>query len=243
MSEFNNELNTYYVPEQQADPGRQPVYTSQPDYVQQPVYTEAAPTRQRPGSAHFFSLPARIGLWFVGIIAGVTIVFGCGLLWIWGLNYLGVIDTEKAAAPQTNEFNGSGDDYSEFEEFYDYFDDFFGSNPGGSEDNSGTAEGTPGIGVTIQEVILDFTIENKYNAGLVIIEISENGALVGTEAQVGDLIVAVNGAACPNIDTLDAQLKATGIGGQMVLTLARYTNGVASTFDVTITLIDMSAVD
>jgi len=234
MAEFNQENNTYYLSEQRSVPygAGQPVQEAQP-----------VPEKAVSGSAQFFSLPARIGMWFVGVIVGLTLIFGCGIFWVWGLNYIGLIDTERNAAPQPNDFNQSGDDYSEFEDFYNYFDDYFGGPVAGDDEESDAAASTPGIGVTIQEITLEFTIEDKYDAGLVIVEINEKGAFAGTDAQVGDLIVAVNGEKCPNIDTLDVFLQETGIGGEMIVTLARYTNGVASTFEVPVTLIDISTLN
>lgn len=236
MAEFNQD-NSYYLADRDPVP-----YAEQPQQNAQPVQS-----RPVSGSAQFFSLPARIGMWFVGVIVGLTLIFGCGIFWVWGLNYIGVIDTDKNVAPQTNEFNApDGDEYSEFEDFYNYFDDYFGgyTDPSGSEeDESSVAEGTAGIGVTIQEVTLEFTIDDTYNAGMVIVEINEKGAFAGTEAQVGDLIVAVNGEACPTIEALDVFLQETGIGGTMTVTLARYTNGVADTFEVPVTLIDISTLD
>ncbi len=216
-------------------------------------YSEYAPYRERTAQAPaqasgeaerkggFFK---RVLRFTSGAIIAATAAFACGIIWIWGLDYLGIIDFSPANSGK-NEFN-QGSSYDEYEDFYDYFDDFFG---GGvitpNQPGSGTTEpqaSTPGIGVTILEVPqLDFIIENKYTGGLVIDEISPTGALAGTGVQVGELIVAANGQACPTIAALDIQLKATGVGGEMVLTVARYDNGVAVTRDVTITLIDLSA--
>lgn len=241
MADFNQENNAY--------PTIEPPVAPDSDYAprqdDQPVQIEYVYDEPSCGAARFFSLPARVGMWFVGVAVGVTLIFACVIFWIWGLNYLGVIDTDKSV-PSGNEFNQSGDDYSEFEEFYDYFDDFFGGIGGSDDgqDEGGTAsDSKPGIGVTIQALVLDFVIEDTYSAGLVIVEISEKGALAGTAAQVGDLIVAVNGEACPSFDALDAHIAQAGIGGELTLTLARFINGVASTFDVTITLIDMSTLN
>jgi|GEM_PF-1680261 len=206
--------------------------------------------KEKKASQHLLSAPARVLLWILGVIVGVTLLFGCGIFWVWGLDYLGVIDYDRTNDGK-NEFN-QGSSYDEFEEFYDYFNDYFGGSiiapddPSGGDDGSQAdpQNGTPGIGVTIQEIpTLDFVIEDKYTGGLVIAEISPTGALAGTEVQTGDLIVAANGEATPTIDALDVQLKATGVGGEMVLTLARFVNGVATTYEVTITLIDLSTVD
>jgi len=246
MSEFYQENNSYLA-ENRENPytgsSEAPRYGEQYDrhYAEPPCEEERY--REPSGASRFFSLPARIGMWFVGVIVGLTLIFGCGIFWVWGLNYIGLIDTDRNVPP-TNEFNSpNGDDYSEFEDFYNYFDDYFGGMPGNggsSGQESQDSQPTAGIGVTIQEVTLEFTIEDTYDAGLIIVDINEKGALAGTEAKVGDLIVAVNGEKCTTIDELDVFLKETGIGGVMTLTVARYTNGVAATFEVPITLIDVA---
>ncbi len=208
----------------------------------QSVPAESA--RRSPG---FFT---RVLLWTFGIIVGATVLFGCLIFWVWGLDYLGVIDYDNSSASAKNEFNQDSGGYSEYDDFYDYFNDFFdGGNGYGNfviPDDGGPGitnpqSGSPGIGVTIQEVPeLAFVIDDKYTAGLAVAEINPKGALVGTEIQVGDLIVAANGEPCPNIDALDVQLKKTGVGGEMTLTVARYVAGVPSTFEVVITLIDLN---
>lgn len=231
MSDFNQE--NYYLPENQ-------------NYQSQELHMDDTQSRQRPGSADFFSLPARIGMWFVGVIVGLTLIFACGIFWAWGLEYIGLIDTGRNNASQSDGSNSQGgSDYSEFEDFYDYFGGYFGNMPSGGESQDGQSQTqpTPGIGVTIRQIQLDFIIDDTYSAGLVIEEINEKGALAGTEAKVGDLIVAVNGQPCPTMDALDVFLQQTGIGGEMVMTLARYTNGVASTFEVPITLIDINSIN
>lgn len=195
---------------------------------------------------------AKVLLWVLGTIVGLTVLFGCGIFWVWGLDYLGVINYNRAPVSGQNEFNQPSGGYNEFEDFYDYFDDFFGGQMpnggqipnGGSSENANPQAGTPGIGVTIQELAeLDFAIDDIYTGGLVVVEISETGALVGKDVQIGDLIVAANGSPITSIDELDVQLKTTGVGGEMTLTIARYVNGVAATHDVVITLIDLGAAD
>ena len=200
---------------------------------------------------------AKVLLWILGSIVGLTVLFGCGIFWIWGLDYIGVINYNRAPVSGQNEFNQPSGGYNEFEDFYNYFDDFFGGqmpngggSVGGSEGNGGNSEsadpqaGTPGIGVTIQALAeLDFAIDEIYTGGLVVIEISETGALVGKDVQIGDLIVAANGTPITSIEELDVQLKATGVGGNMTLTIARFVNGVAATHEIEITLIDLSAAD
>lgn len=242
MDQRDLQLDTYCENGQTIaqQPTHREYYSELPDYAQA-VRADSASER-RPG------LFARILLWVVGIVVGATLLFGCGIFWVWGLDYLGVIDYNRTNDGK-NEFN-QGSSYDEFEEFYDYFNDYFGGSmiiPDAPDDGGNSSEpqaGTPGIGVTIQEISsLEFAIDEKYTGGLVVVEISPTGALVGTDVQIGDLIVAANGVPTPTIDDLDVQLKATGVGGEMVLTVARFVNGVATTYDVTITLIDLSTAE
>jgi len=190
---------------------------------------------------------AKVLLWVLGSIVGITILFGCGIFWIWGLDYLGVIDFDRAPVSGQNEFNQPADDYDEFEEFYDYFDDYFsGQLPDngfsdGGDDSAAPQAGTPGIGVTIQEINqLDIPVDETYVGGLVVLDINPAGALVGKDIQIGDLIVAANGNPITTIDGLDVELIATGVGGEMTLTVARFVEGVAQTHEIEITLIDVS---
>ncbi len=193
---------------------------------------------------------ARVLLWILGTIVGLTVLFGCGIFWVWGLDYLGVIDYNRAAPNGQNEFNQPSNGYNEFEDFYDYFDDFFGGqmpnggNSGSAGGNTEPQAGTPGIGVTIQAFgEIDIPIEDTYTGGLLVVEISPTGALVGKDIKVGDLIVAANGVPVTSIADLDVQLKATGVGGEMKLTVARSENGVAATHEIVITLIDLSTAE
>lgn len=228
-----------------------------PDAAQEPIYVPpvyiAAPVGEKAKSKkkdHVLSLPARIGLWMVGVPAGISILFGCVMLWIWGLGYLGVIPANDARETGGNEFNYpyNGDEpFNYYDYFENYFDDHFGDyfgggNNGGSDGSTPPApqtEGTPGVGVTIQQIDLDFVIEDRYDSGLVILEIREDSSLAGTEAKLNDLIVAANGIPTPDIDTFTNLLYETGVGGEMTLTIARFVNGVASTFTVDVTLIDI----
>ena len=213
---------------------------SAPENVQRPVRQEK---NNRP------NILARALLGAVGTVVGATLLFGCFVFWVWGLDYLGVISYDGGSDSGRNEFNQDSGGYSEYDDFYDYFEDYFGGNggmiippeSGNDPSDSAPQNGTPGIGVTIQEIPeLDFAIDDIYTSGIVVVEINPKGALVGKDIQVGDLIVAANGEPCPNIEALDIQLKKVGVGGEMTLTVARYVAGVASTHDITITLVDIS---
>lgn len=211
--------------------------------------------RERPDASFRISVPARIFLWIVGIIVGATLVFGSFLLWMFGLNYLGVLPESCVPAQQNgssgqNEFNSDP-----FGDYKDYFDYFFGEggiygNPGGGNGGNGgneggngggsQSQGTPGLGVTVTPLELDFTIDNIYKTGLVIVTIADDSAFIGTEVAVNDLIVAVEGKPVAQVSDMSEIFAARGVGGKVDFTIARYENGVASTFNVTVTLVDIS---
>lgn len=223
-----------------------------------------AETRARIGAnaeakSHLFSLPARVGMWTVGIIAGLTIIFGCVVIWILGLDYLGVIDKapkkndtynfyiygDNSAVPQTP---SAGGDYEDFENF---LEDFFGSgganggyfiNPFGGEQGGTQTEpqaGTPGLGIKAVEITLDFAIEDKYTAGVVIDTIEEYSSFVGTPVKENDLIVAAEGKTVTTVAQLKQCYANKSVGDEIDLVVARYSNGVASTFEVTVKLVAM----
>ncbi|MBQ4312918.1 MAG: PDZ domain-containing protein, partial [Clostridia bacterium] len=192
---------------------------------------------------HLLSAPARVLLWVVGVVLGATIIFGCVLFWIFGINYLRgeVTPPYMGGGSQQEEQAPSGDD------------DFFfslpdgnnggsgGSNDGNDNSGNGSSETVPnhsaGLGITIVELQLEFEMEGGYTSGLVITEFAQPSAFDGTAAKVNDMIVAADGVATPEINALKYMLSKKSVGDTMELTLARYENGVAKTFDVTVKLI------
>lgn len=266
--------NNGYIYE--SEPVVQDKTASVPDY--KTPEGEKKPEKKADPKSYMFSFPARVGMWIVGVIAGLTIIFGCGIVWMLGLDYLGVIDRadesekngtynfyiygDNEAVPQTPNAGGSYEDFENFlddffsnggssEDFDEYFGDFFGGDfNGGSNDGSNAPEnnggsqtqpqaGTPGLGITVVELTLDFAIEDKYTAGLVIDTIEDYSSFVGTEVKENDMIVAAEGKAISTVAELKACYADRAIGDEVGLTIARYSNGVATTFDVTVKLIEM----
>lgn len=266
-SEYTTSRENEYVPAEYSAPSA-PVTYREP---------ERAPERETektvPGSARFFSLPARIGLWTVGAAAGLTILFACVLVWVGGLRYLGAIESPEKELPQGNTYNfyvngeevqpdsGSGqtDDYEDF--FNDYFGDFFGGifgnddifgdfgalpGDGGiyggnnEDDDEFYAEeqsSNAGLGIKAVAIQLDFKIDDKYTAGIVIDTIEDYSSFIGTDVKENDMIVAANGKPTPDVDALREHF--TKVGDDITLLIARYNNGVADTFEVTVKLVEM----
>lgn len=83
-------------------------------------------------------------------------------------------------------------------------------------------------------------IKGLPTGSLVIAGISEESSLANTDAQVGDLIIAVNGKKMNTSDVLLDLINTGNVGDTLTLTLCRIENRTyqTTTFDVTITLIE-----
>lgn len=83
-------------------------------------------------------------------------------------------------------------------------------------------------------------IKGLPSGSLVIAGISADSSLANTEAQVGDLIIAVNGKPMDSSDVLLDLINTGAVGDSLTLTLCRVENRTykTSTFDVTITLVE-----
>lgn len=212
--------------------------------------------------SHILSLPARIGLWIVSVAVGATLLMLCAVAWVFGIGYLGdALSADKQPVTPDSPYPGfsfgsgnGGESDSTDDDFFispddDFpWGDFFGgstpdndSNDGGSS-SAPQANGTPGMGVTVSAIEPEFAIDG-YTGGLLIIAIKEKSAFEGLDVKVNDLILAVNGTATPDLDSFDKELVGYEVGDEITLTIARYKSGVASTFDVDITLIDISSND
>lgn len=84
------------------------------------------------------------------------------------------------------------------------------------------------------------SIKELPQGSLVIAGISSDSSLAGTEAQVGDLIIGVNGKDMNDSSVLLDLIETGAVGDTLTLTLCRIDNRTykTSTFDVTITLVE-----
>ncbi len=74
---------------------------------------------------------------------------------------------------------------------------------------------------------------------LIIVEINSDSAFNGTKAQVGDLIVAVNGEKMTSADVLLDKIENGNVGDKLTITLCRINqNYEIDEFDVTVTLVE-----
>lgn len=83
-------------------------------------------------------------------------------------------------------------------------------------------------------------IKGLPSGSLVIAGISSDSSLANTDAQVGDLIIAVNGKPMDSSDVLLDLINTGAVGDTLTLTLCRVENRTykTTTFDVTITLVE-----
>lgn len=84
------------------------------------------------------------------------------------------------------------------------------------------------------------SIKGLPKGSLVIAGISEDSSLTGTEAEVGDLIIAVNGKDMDDSSVLLDLIDTGAVGDTLTLTLCRIESRTykTTTFDVTITLVE-----
>ncbi len=84
------------------------------------------------------------------------------------------------------------------------------------------------------------SIKGLPRESIIIAEIPEGSALSGSEAQVGDLIVAVNGNKMDSADVLLDLIDTGAVGDTLTLTLCRIQNRSyeITTFDVTVQLVE-----
>lgn len=84
------------------------------------------------------------------------------------------------------------------------------------------------------------SIKGLPKGSIIIADIPEGSALAETEAEVGDLIIAVNGKKMDTSDVLLDLIDTGAVGDTLTLTLCRVNdrNYETSTFDVTVTLVE-----
>lgn len=238
-------------------------------------YETAAPAQPQKKAAKKarsgLSLPARIGLWIVGVASGLTILMLCAVAWIFGISYIddAVNGKQQPAAPQqssgSNGQSGNSGNGSNFFYFPDGSGGFYipgngngnggsGSYPGSSifpdingndddDDEAGSSDPT-GAKPGIGATVSELKPDlpiEGYSSGILIQSLREDSAFAGKDVKPYDLILAMDGAPTPTLDALDEQLTKHNVGDKVTVTLARYESGVARLFTVDIELIDINA--
>lgn len=90
-----------------------------------------------------------------------------------------------------------------------------------------------------QQYAMVVHIKGLPTGSLIIAEIGTDSAFKGTKAEVGDLIVAVNGKKMDTADVLLDKIENGNVGDKLTITLCRINqNYETSEFDVTVTLVE-----
>ena len=90
-----------------------------------------------------------------------------------------------------------------------------------------------------QQYAMVVQIKGLPSGSLIIAKINSDSAFTGTKAQVGDLIIKVNGEEMKTADVLLDKIENGNVGDKLTLTLCRISeNYEISEFDVTVTLIE-----
>ena len=189
-----------------------------------------------PPPRRVLSAPARVLLWILGVIVGVTVVFGCVVFWMFGINY---VYSSFIAQPGSSASEQQTPDGNEFFFYYPDGEGGYSITEPTTPDGSTQSGSKAGLGVTVGQLELEFNVDGIYDCGLLIMSINEDSAFTGTDVRVNDLIVAAEGVAIETIDELSVVLDARKPGDKVSFTIARYENGVADTFNVTVTLIEL----
>ncbi len=94
-----------------------------------------------------------------------------------------------------------------------------------------------------QQYAMIVQLKGLPSGSLIIAEISQGSAFTGTKAEVGDLIIKVNGEDMVSADTLLDKIEKGNVGDKLTLTLCRINqNYEISEFDVTVTLVEDTGV-
>lgn len=184
------------------------------------------------------SVGKRILAWFFGIVGGITFLVACVTVCFSVFRFT-----------SGNQISGGNDSFSFDEDFFlipDFYDDDSeeGGISSGSDmiiDSSQTSDA--GLGVVVSA--LDSSQAGGYGiaGGLVIIGIEDLSAFEGTDVQQYDIITAANGRIITTINELSAVLNKHQPGDELTLTITRFSDGFAESFDVTVILIDKTQLD
>ncbi len=182
------------------------------------------------------SVGKRILSWFFGIVGCIAFLFSCVCMCYYAYNFV---------------FAGDSDSPGSITIPYD--GDFFYVPDGGadSEDNEETSDSdiyfenartsNAGLGVIVSA--LDTSTAQMYGipGGLVIVGIPEVSSFNGTDVRVYDIITGAEGAEITSTSALSVLLNKREIGDDFTVTITRFTDGFAESFDVTVSLIDKTA--
>ncbi len=209
-----------------------------------PPYAYVPVNQQQDSTRSSKNPPSKTRRIVTGVLAGigiVTFLFVCTVCWVQGLRIMNQPKNDYQSGNNGGvvvpDFggSGSGEDFP-YSDFFDYF-----QIPEGGNGGTTIPSGSVGLGVTVtNSPELDIEIPGGYTGGAIITEIRDFSCFVGTEVEVNDMIVAIDDQAVTNINDLTSALQTMSVGDEVTIKLARYEVGVASVFDVTVKLVDIS---
>ncbi len=178
----------------------------------------------------------RVLAWFFGIIGGVTFLVVCVLLCFAAFK-MTAFEKPGSSKPDSSQSPG----FSYDEDFFQIPDIFGGDIFTSDSDQIPSKTSDAGLGIIVFE--LDSANASLYDisGGLVILGILEPTSFSGTDVREYDIITAAEGVQVTTTTQLSMLLNKHQIGDEFTLTITRFVDGFAETFDVTVTLIDKNA--
>lgn len=193
--------------------------------IQNSVNTKSKPKK---------SVGKRILAWFFGIVGGATFLVLCLFLCF---NAYKLTDKTETSGSSTYD-----------EDFFYIPDFFYGYDDGEDEEEETSATDTPvvnnsdaGLGVVVTQ--LDTSSAQMYgiSGGLVILGIESDSSFVGTDVKEYDIITGAEGVEITSTTTLSGLLAKHQVGDEFTVTITRFVDGFAESFDVTVSLINKNA--
>ncbi len=185
------------------------------------------------------SVGKRALAWFFGIVGGMTFLVVCAFLCIAAFK-MSVSVKPHSSSPNTSDSPTVPN--TPYDEDFFQIPNIFGNDDAVSgSDQSSSKTSDAGLGILVTE--LDKTSAGMYdiNGGLVILTILEPTSFSGTNVREYDIITAAEGIQVTTTTQLANLLNKHRIGDDFTLTITRFTDGFADSFDVTVTLIDKNA--
>ncbi len=182
------------------------------------------------------SVGKRLFSWFFGIVGSIAFLFSCVCMCVYAYNFVFAPGSDSHGSvtfPYDGDFFLTPDDGSDSEE---------NDNASDSDiyiEDAGTSNA--GLGVIVSA--LDTSTAQMYGipGGLVIVGIPDTSSFNGTDVRVYDIITGAEGAEITSTSALSVLLNKREIGDDFTVTITRFTDGFAESFDVTVSLIDKTA--
>lgn len=131
---------------------------------------------------------------------------------------------------------------SSYDDGFSYTPDDKNNNDDSTSDSdySTTFSKTSDAGLGVIVSVLDSSKAQFYgiNGGLVIVGIPDNSSFIGSDVREYDIITHAQGNEITSTTSLSAILNQHEVGDEFTVTITRFSDGFAESFDVTVTLIN-----